>query len=200
MRTLLRRISRRRRTGAASSQPIQIVVTPSSGNGTAMQTALRLRDALATRGRQTSLEVFEDLESLHQWAQTDGHPFAALVCVGGDGTQSATALAAMRRSVPFLPVSSGFGNLFARAFDHRNTMEGALDLLAHGRVIHADVGMRNDELFLCQQSYGLIADVQEAVESAAAAPRARWQRWLAYYQRGPEPSAPDAPGPAARRG
>jgi len=182
MRTLLRRISRRRRKGAASTQPIQIVVTPTSGNGTAMQTALRLRDALVTRGRETSLEVFENLESLNQWAETDGQPFAALVCVGGDGTQSATARAAVRRSVPFLPVSSGFGNLFARAFDHRNTMESALDLLAHGRVIHGDVGTRNGELFLCQQSYGLIADVQEAVESAAAAPRARWQRWLAYYR------------------
>jgi hypothetical protein len=42
--------------------------------------------------------------------------------------------------------------------------------------------MRNGELFLCQQTYGLIADVQEAVEAAAGAPRARWQRWLAYYR------------------
>ena len=88
----------------------------------------------------------------------------------------------MRRSVPFLPVSSGFGNLFARAFDHPSSVEGALDLLARGRVIHSDVGMRNGELFLCQQSYGLIAEVQEAVEAGAAAPRARWQRWLAYYR------------------
>ena len=182
MRKLLRRISRRRRTSAESSGPIQIVVTPSSGNGTAMETALKLRDALGKRRRETSLEVFEDLESLHQWAQTDSHPFAAVVCVGGDGTQSTTALAAMRRSVPFLPVSSGFGNLFARAFNHPSTVEGALDLLAHGQVIHSDVGMCNGELFLCQESYGLIADVQEAVEAAAAAPRARWQRWLAYYR------------------
>ena len=88
----------------------------------------------------------------------------------------------MRRSVPFLPVSSGFGNLFARAFDHPDSVEGALDLLERGRVVHSDVGMRNGELFLCQQSYGLIAEVQEAVEGAAAAPRARWQRWLAYYR------------------
>jgi YegS C-terminal NAD kinase beta sandwich-like domain len=42
--------------------------------------------------------------------------------------------------------------------------------------------MRNGELFLCQQSYGLIAEIQEAVEGAAAAPKARWQRWLAYYR------------------
>ena len=78
MRTLLRRISRRRRTSAESSGPIQIVVTPSSGNGTAMETALKLRDALAKRRRETSLEVFEDLESLSQWARTDSHPFAAV--------------------------------------------------------------------------------------------------------------------------
>jgi len=147
-----------------------------------MSTALKLRDALAKRRRRTSLEVFEDLESLHRWAQQDNDPFAALVCVGGDGTQSTTALAAVRRSVPFLPVSSGFGNLFARAFKHPATVEGALDLLAHGQVIHSDVGLRNGELFLCQQSYGLIAEVQEAVEAAAAAPRSRWQRWLAYYR------------------
>ena len=182
MRTLIRRISRRRRTSAESSGPIQIVVTPSSGNGTAMERALKLRDALAKRRRETSLEVFEDLESLHQWARTDSHPFAAVVCVGGDGTQSTTALAAMRRSVPFLPVSSGFGNLFARAFNHPSTVEGTLDLLARGQVIHSDVGMCNGELFLCQESYGLIAEVQEAVEAAASAPRARWQRWLAYYR------------------
>lgn len=178
------RIRKKPRNGApaATALPIQIVVTPGSGNGTAMSTALGLRDALAARGRRTSLEVFDDLDSLHRWAQTDGDAFAALVCVGGDGTQSTTALAAMRRSVPFLPVSSGFGNLFARAFNHPDSVEGALDLLERGRVIHSDVGMCNGELFLCQKSYGLIAEVQEAVEGAAAAPRARWQRWLAYYQ------------------
>ncbi len=182
MKTLIRRTSSRRGAHTATSQPIQIVVTPGSGNGTAMSTAVRLRDALAARRRITSLEVFPDLDSLHGWAQTDGSAFSALVCVGGDGTQSTTALAAMRRSVPFLPVSSGFGNLFARAFNHPASVEGALDLLARGRVIHSDVGMRNGELFLCQQSYGLIAEVQEAVEGAATTPRARWQRWLAYYR------------------
>ena len=55
-------------------------------------------------------------------------------------------------------------------------------MLAHGQVVQCDVGMCNDEMFLCQQSYGLIAEVQDAVEAAAATPRARWQRWLAYYR------------------
>jgi diacylglycerol kinase (ATP) len=182
MRSLIRATPISRIERDVKSRPIQIVVTPSSGNGGAIATALRLRDALAARGRRTRLEVFSDLDSLRRWATTDGHAFSALVCVGGDGTQSTSALAALRHSVPFLPVSSGFGNLFAHAFNHPSSVEGALDLLARGRVIQSDVGMLNGEPFLCQQSYGLIADVQDAVEGTAAAPRARWLRWLAYYR------------------
>jgi diacylglycerol kinase family enzyme len=182
MDTRIRKISSPRSAGITRTRPIQIVVTPSSGNGQAMRTALELRNALSARRLRTSLEVFSDLEALRRWAETDGASFSALVCVGGDGTQSATARAAMRRAVPFLPVSSGFGNLFARAFKHPSDVKGALELLEHGQVIHSDVGTRNGEPFLCQESYGLIADVQAAVESGAAAPRARWQRWLAYYR------------------
>jgi diacylglycerol kinase (ATP) len=163
----------------ARSRPIQIVVTPGSGHGSAMSTALELRDALSARGYRTRLTVFTDLDSVRRWAEQDPAEYSLLICVGGDGTQSATALAACRRAVPFLPVSSGFGNLFARAFNHPSTVMGVLDLLARGRVVQVDIGLRNGEPFLCEQSYGLIADVQEAVESVDA-PRARWRRWLAY--------------------
>jgi diacylglycerol kinase (ATP) len=182
MKALNRTLPTTRIARSAKSGPIQIVVTPGSGNGQAMTTALELRDALTARRYVPRLEVFPDLDSLRRWAKTESDGFSLLICVGGDGTQSTTARAAVRRSVPFLPVSSGFGNLFARAFRHPHTAEGALDLLARGRVIHSDVGTRNGELFLCQQSYGLIAEVQAEVESGAAVPRARWQRWLAYYR------------------
>ena len=147
-----------------------------------MTTALELRHALTTRGYRTALEVFSDLESLNQWSQTDDRQFSALICVGGDGTQSATAAAAVRRSVPFLSVSHGFGNLFARAFHHPKRTNEVLDLLTYGHVIPSDLGACNGELFLCQESYGLIAEVQEAVEGGGAAPRTRWQRWLSYYR------------------
>jgi diacylglycerol kinase (ATP) len=88
----------------------------------------------------------------------------------------------MRRSVPFLSVPCGFGNLFAGAVDAPQDANEALDRLQTGQIVHADVGTRNGELFLCQESYGLIADVQEDVEAGGAAPRARWQRSLAYYR------------------
>jgi diacylglycerol kinase (ATP) len=162
--------------------PIQIVVTPRSGNGQAGVLANALRDALGKRRCRTRLAVFDDLESLRRWAKTGANGCSLLVCVGGDGTQSATAMAAVRRSVPFLPVTSGFGNLFAQAVGAPRSVEEALGVLTTGRIVDADCGVRNGELFLCHQSYGFIADVQEAVESGAAAPRARWRRWLAYYR------------------
>src|SRR5262249_30097724 len=157
-------------------------VTPGSGSGTARATALKLCDGLSAHRYAPHLEAFDDLDSLRRWAAEDDDRFSLLICVGGDATQSTTASAAMRRSVPFLPVSSGFGNLFARAFNHPTSVEGALDLLERGEVLHSDVGLRNRELFLCQESYGLIAEAQNAVEAAAHAPKSRLRRWLAYYQ------------------
>jgi diacylglycerol kinase (ATP) len=182
MNTLLRPLEAGRIARHARSRPIEIVVTPGSGSGRAMSTALELRDALSGRGLLSSLVVFPDLDSLHRWATADGDQFSTLICVGGDATQSATARAAIRRSVPFLPISSGFGNLFAQTFGGPSSVEGALDLLAKGLIVYSDVGTRNDEVFLCEQSYGLIFDVQEAVEAAASRPRVRLQRWLAYYR------------------
>jgi diacylglycerol kinase (ATP) len=147
-----------------------------------MNTALRLREALRAHRHEVKLDVFSDLESLRRWAATDSTRFSLLICVGGDGSQSAAAVAAVRRAVPLLPVPAGFGNLFARAFGHPHRVDRVIDLLDHGELVHADVGVRNGELFLCQESFGLLSQVQERVEGSHADPRARWRRWLAYYQ------------------
>jgi diacylglycerol kinase (ATP) len=178
----MRVIPRTRGTVATGSRAIQIVATPGSGNGRALDTARQLREALRVRGRQVELEVFSDLDSLRGWAATGRTSFSLLICVGGDGTQSAAAVAAVRRSVPFLPVPSGFGNLFARAFRHPSRVDQVTDVLEHGELIPVDVGVRNGELFLCQESFGLLSQIQEQAEASTAWPRARWRRWLAYYR------------------
>jgi diacylglycerol kinase family enzyme len=161
---------------------VQIVTTPGSGNGRGAKTALALREALRARGHQVRLQAFSGLESLGRWAVTDGARSSLLICVGGDGTQSAAAAAAVRCGVPFLPVPAGFGNLFARAFGHPHQVERVIDLLEHGRLVRVDVGLRNGELFLCQASFGLLSQIQESVEAGRGQPRGRWRRWLAYYR------------------
>jgi diacylglycerol kinase family enzyme len=171
-----------RRPRLKTSRPIQLVVTPGSGNGSALATAGRLREALEARRHATRLAEFPDLDQLRRWAVTTTETFSRLVVVGGDGTQSTAALAAVRRSVPLVPVSRGFGNLFARTFGSSADPDRVADLLAHGRVVRVDVGLCNHELFLCQQSYGLVAQVQERAEAETPRPRARWRRWLGYYR------------------
>jgi diacylglycerol kinase (ATP) len=160
---------------------IQIVTTPGSGNGGALAAADRLREELRARGHDVQLDVFPRLQGLLRWAATDTSRFSLLISVGGDGTQSAVAMAAVRRSVPFLPVPAGFGNLFARALRQPNRVEEVLDLLDRGELAHVDVGLQNGEPFLCHASFGLLSEVQARVESGSY-PRIRWRRWVEYYR------------------
>jgi diacylglycerol kinase (ATP) len=163
------------------SRPIQIVATPGSGNGAAAAVATRLGGALRAQGRDVRLDIFPRLQALQRWAATDSSRISRLISVGGDGTQSAVAMAAARRSVPFLPVPAGFGNLFARAFRLGSRVEDVMDLFECGELVHADIGLQNGEPFLCHASFGLLSEVQARVE-AGRYPRVRWQRWVEYYR------------------
>jgi diacylglycerol kinase (ATP) len=165
---------------------IQIVATPGSGDGRARATARRLQKALVRRGYVTQVETFADLERLKAWAATCAATFSRLVCVGGDATLSAAAQASVRLSIPFLPVPSGFGNIFARTFGHSQRTGRVIDLLQRGLIRRIDVGQINGgELFLSHQSYGLLAEIQGAVERSRAQPRSKILRHLAYYAMAP---------------
>ena len=166
---------------------VHLIATPGSGDGRARSTARRLQKALTRRGYDTRIETFADLDCLKEWASSCKATFSQLVCVGGDATLSAAAMAAVRLSVPFLPVPSGFGNIFARAFDHPQRTNRVIKLLEGGHVRRIDVGAINGggEIFLSHQSYGLLAEIQGAVERSRAQPRSKLLRHLAYYAMAP---------------
>jgi diacylglycerol kinase family enzyme len=152
-----------------TSKPIQIVVTPGSGEGRALQTARRLRRRLAGRGRTAVIRSFDDLAALTQWAETCEPDFSRLVCIGGDGTLSAAARAAMRHDVPFVPVPNGFGNIFASVFGHPKRARDVAALLETGEVRRVDVGLaRNgpvEEVFLSHRSFGVLEQIQQVASS-----------------------------------
>jgi len=181
MRVATRPIWTARRRPPGPSRLIEIVATPGSGNGRAMATAVQLGEALRARGREVTLELFSGLEQLSRWASTGATRSSLLICVGGDGTQSSAAMAAVRHSVPFLPVPVGFGNLFGRAFGHPTRVDRVVELVERGAIVHSDVGIHRGELFLCHASFGLLSEVQDQVERSAY-PRARWRRLIAYYR------------------
>ena len=172
---------RRHRLRFAMRRTIHIVATPGSGNGRALDKARALRAALRARGHRTKLDVFPDLTALHRWVAAPPFPFSLVVCVGGDGTLDTVAAAAAARSAPLLAVGSGFGNLFARALGQPTRVERAVALVERGEVVHVDVGLRNRNTFVCQESFGLLDQIQQTTEATPTS-RLRWRRSIAYYQ------------------
>jgi diacylglycerol kinase (ATP) len=166
--------------------PVKIVVTPGSGEGRAMGTAQRLRWALTRRGRVTSIESFSDLDRLTEWARTCTREFDVIVCIGGDATMSAAAIAAMRLDVPFVPVPNGFGNIFAGVFGHPQKVRGVLRLLENGELRRVDVGVAKggstEEVFLSHRSYGFLEQIQEMAEHGRRQPKRRLLRLLWYVR------------------
>ncbi len=164
---------------------VQIIATPGSGDGRARATARRLKKALVRRGYDARLLTFTSLDRLLEWSATCAPTFSHLVGVGGDATLSAVAEAAVRLSVPFVPVPTGFGNMFAQTFGFVNQTRRVIEVFERGQIRHVDVGTINgDHVFLSHRSYGLLEDVQQAVEQGRAQPRSRLLRLLAYYVAG----------------
>jgi diacylglycerol kinase (ATP) len=192
-----RMTSRIRGRVGAGARPIEIVATPGSGTGRAVTMARRLYDLLRAHGHAVALRVFSDVTDLRRWAARGGTRCSLVIAIGGDGTQSTAAAVAVRRATPFLPVPAGFGNLSARAFGHGPDVERVADLLDRGELVDADVGLRNGQVFLDQESFGVLPEIQASVEACLPRPTARWRRWVAYY-RGALRYLRDTPLPALR--
>jgi diacylglycerol kinase (ATP) len=166
-------------------RPIQIVVTPGSGEGRALLTARRVRRRLARGDRQVLIRSFGNLAALGEWAETCEPGFSRLVCIGGDATLSAAARAAMRHDVPFVPVPNGFGNVFASVFGHPSRARDVVALLETGEVRRVDVGLARsgsaEEVFLSHRSFGFLEHIQQVAERGRKQPRARALRLLWYF-------------------
>jgi len=164
---------------------VQIVVTPGSGAGLAGRTARRIRRRLILKGIDAKIRAFENLAALMRWAEKCEPEFSHLVCVGGDATLSAAARAAIRHAVPFVPVPSGFGNVFARVFGHPWRARDVVALLDEGEVRRVDVGVartvEGDEVFLSHRSFGVLEQIQQVAERGRKQPRARALRFLWYW-------------------
>ena len=160
---------------------VQIIVTPGSGAGRAVGIARDVRRLLEKEGYAASVQAFRTLADLTQWTKTCHATFFYLLAIGGDATMSAVAEAAVRLSVPFVPVPSGFGNLFTRAFEHPSEPDEVVALFGRGDLVWADVGVARGEMFLSHQSYGYLERIQDDVERLHR-PRQRYLRLLSYYR------------------
>ncbi|MFB2551046.1 diacylglycerol/lipid kinase family protein [Ensifer soli] len=81
----------------------------------------------------------------------------AMIAGGGDGTISAAAGLAWKSGMPLGIVPAGTMNLFARSLKLPLDIVEVLDVLAHGRIIDADIGSADGRAFVHQFSTGLHA-------------------------------------------
>ncbi len=72
--------------------------------------------------------------------------------------------------------------MFARAFGFGDQTRRVIEHFERGQVRRVDVGVYPGErIFLSHRSYGLLEEIQRAVERGRAQPRSRVLRHLAYY-------------------
>lgn len=95
----------------------------------------------------------------------------AVIAGGGDGTISSAAAVAWKNGVPLGIVPAGTMNLFARSLKLPLDIWKVLDVLAHGRVIDADIGSADGRAFVHQFSMGLHARMVRYRESYSFASR-----------------------------
>lgn len=168
-----------------TDRPVDIVVTPGSGEGRALGLARRLRRLLRRRGRRATIRAFDDLAGLVRWAEAGACDSSHVICVGGDATLSAAARAAMRCDTPLVPVPTGFGNIFATVFRHPRRARHVANLLVRGEPRRVDVGVvttpSGEDIFLSHRSYGLLEQIQTAAERGRRQPRRRLLRYLWYW-------------------
>lgn len=97
----------------------------------------------------------EIVPALEEAAGEDG--VEGLIAGGGDGTISAAAGIAWQTGLPLGVVPAGTMNLFARSLRLPLDIWAALDALATGRVMEADIGTADGRPFVHQFSAGMHA-------------------------------------------
>lgn len=110
------------------------------------------------RGHQFTCEAVEGKKikrALEKVAARDD--VDVLLAGGGDGTISTAAGIAWKAGKPLGVVPAGTMNLFARTMQLPLDLEPALEALAEGDIVEADIGSANGRAFVHQFSIGLQA-------------------------------------------
>lgn len=116
-------------------------------------------------------------ERLPEIVQAEVEKGRTLIIVGGgDGTISSVVDAFAYRATVFGLLPLGTANSFARSLEIPLDLEGAVDVIAHGKVADVDLGSINGDLFANGAAIGLPAAIARATPHSMK----RWLGRLAY--------------------
>ena len=144
----------------ADGKGVRIVVNPGSGSSLARPPTDILCEGLPGA---TVVELTDGDDLTQILADAPDDEIVAVGAAGGDGTLNCAAAVAIERDVPLVPVPAGTLNHLARDLGLA-TAEDAVAAVQAGTVVHMDVGMFDDRVFLNTASFGGYTEVVDARE------------------------------------
>ncbi|MDB5750713.1 MAG: hypothetical protein JWP65_1134 [Ramlibacter sp.] len=169
--------------GASPEAELFIVMNPGSGHNEKDGVREAIEAELQAAGRRyrfVPVAPGEIVQACQQAARLAKENGGVVVGVGGDGTISATAQAALAHDTPLGVIAQGTFNLFARTHGLPLDASEAIRALLQARPEEVQVGLVNQRAFLVNASLGLypklLAD-RELVKQKLG--RRRWIAMLA---------------------
>lgn len=151
---------------------ISVILNEQSGDHPDAQNRKQaLAELFAKNGLEAELiGLTPDTPILETARKAAGNGCAMIVAAGGDGTIGAVAAAAHEAGVPMGVIPQGTFNYFARGLDIPEEPEGAVRILATGRLREISLGEVNGEVFLNNASLGIYPLILRTREGV-------YQRW-----------------------
>ncbi|MBT2546683.1 NAD(+)/NADH kinase [Streptomyces sp. ISL-44] len=136
-----------------------LIMNPRSGGGKVGRFGLAEKaEALGARVVLLDTAVRTDVAEIARQAVAEGADLLGVA--GGDGTQARVAEVAAEHGLPFLVVSAGTRNHFAKVLglDHKDPAR-CLDALTDGEELRVDLGVVGGHAFVNTASFGVYAEV-----------------------------------------
>ncbi|QES51765.1 diacylglycerol kinase [Streptomyces venezuelae] len=136
-----------------------LIMNPKSGGGKVGRFGLvEKAEALGARVVLLDTAVRTDVAAIARQAVAEGADLLGVA--GGDGTQARVAEVAAEHGLPFLVISAGTRNHFARDLGlDRDDPARCLDALVEGEELRVDLGVVGGHAFVNTASFGVYAEV-----------------------------------------
>jgi diacylglycerol kinase family enzyme len=156
---------------------VAIILNPGSGSAKGDETASRLIELFAARGREATILAADPRRTVADQARRaveEGCRVA--VAAGGDGTVSAVAGAVAGTTIPLAVLPVGTLNHFAKDLGLPLELEEAVRIAAEGAVRQVDVAEVNGRVFVNNSSLGVYPRIVALRQRTGAR---GWGKWLA---------------------
>jgi YegS/Rv2252/BmrU family lipid kinase len=139
---------------------VPVLINATAGQGCPQDWPADIENKFRDRGieaRVTLAQSGEQLLAAAKQAVQDGA--SMIVAGGGDGTVSGVASCLADTGVQLGVLPMGTLNHFAKDLGIPLELDGAIDVIAHGRELAVDMGEVNERLFINNSSLGLYPDI-----------------------------------------